>query len=103
MARTWREKGKGGGARRQAVRIEELGWIDGDLPGTRWKVEHRFWRDGSSCLHVIMWGWRAKSKKDPTLVFTTWYPLKMLQVPWEQAGAFLSALLNITQTNGETV
>jgi hypothetical protein len=92
VARAWNDK-TGGGARRQAAKIEELGWIDGDIPGTRWKVERRYWKDGTSCLHVIMWGWRKRRPADTKLMFTTWFPLKMLQLPWELAGGFLLELV----------
>jgi hypothetical protein len=86
LALRWNEK-KGSGARRKAVRIEFLDWIDGDLPGTRWKVDRRYWADGSSCFHAILWG------TNPAGVFTTFYPVKMVQLPWKDAPRVLMQFL----------
>lgn len=89
MAQRWNEK-RGPGARRRAVKIEPLGSVPGDLPGTEWRVERRHWPDGSSCYHAVLWG-------EVNGVVKPFYPVKMIQIPWEDAERVLGGLLELRQ------
>lgn len=89
LAKGWKEKASAGGARRNAVKISPLVDIPGDLQNPEWRVERRFWKDGSSFFHAVMWGQLENGTWQP------WWPLKMIQVPWEDRKRILGGFLTL--------
>ncbi|MFO7172579.1 MAG: hypothetical protein DIU70_006390 [Bacillota bacterium] len=75
-------------SRRAAVRIDHLADLPADLPGVWWRVERRWWADGSSCLHIAKWALQPSTGRP-----APWWPPQYVQVPWQDARAFLQAVL----------
>jgi len=39
-------------SKRKAVKIDHLADLPTDLEGVFFRIEHRYWADGTSCLHI---------------------------------------------------
>lgn len=74
----------------KAVKIVPLVDVPLDIPGAFIRMERRFWKDGTSCLHIMKWGIQPNTK-----VASPWWPLQYIQIPWEIAELFICSLADI--------